>query len=199
MQSNEFYKYLQNPQALNHETLAQLQEICNNYPYFELGWMLYLKNLKKLDAAEFDAILPIAAIRVANRKLLHRFLFEENIFETEVVSELLPEKNSVLLQSDENKNQGESLIDKFLQTGPQKIRPVATDAETAQVSENKKVIEESVTEKDDFITETLANIYFQQKNYEKAIESFKKLSLKYPEKSVYFASRIKEIEKIKNN
>ena len=49
------------------------------------------------------------------------------------------------------------------------------------------------------ITETLASIYFQQKNFDKALDAYKKLSLKYPEKSVYFAGRIEEIELLKNN
>ena len=62
----------------------------------------------------------------------------------------------------------------------------------------KKVAEKSVQENEEIITETLANIYLQQKNYKKALDAFEKLSLKYPEKSVYFASRIKEIEEIKN-
>lgn len=52
----------------------------------------------------------------------------------------------------------------------------------------------SVKEDDDLITETLAKIYAQQGNFEKAIKSYNKLSLKYPEKKVYFASRIRELE-----
>lgn len=45
------------------------------------------------------------------------------------------------------------------------------------------------------VTETLANIYADQGLYLKAIEVFKKLILKYPEKKSYFASRIQELEK----
>jgi len=52
----------------------------------------------------------------------------------------------------------------------------------------------SVQENDDLVTETLASIYADQGKYEKAIQAFKKLQLKYPEKSSYFASRIKSIE-----
>ena len=54
-------------------------------------------------------------------------------------------------------------------------------------------------ENDEIITETLASIYTQQKNYDKALIAYQKLSLKYPEKNIYFASRIKEIEVLKNN
>jgi hypothetical protein len=46
------------------------------------------------------------------------------------------------------------------------------------------------------MTETLARVYLEQKNYKKAIQSYKILSLKYPEKSSFFADRIKEVEKI---
>lgn len=52
----------------------------------------------------------------------------------------------------------------------------------------------SVQEDDDLMTETLANIYADQEHFEKAIKAFKKLQLKYPEKSSYFAGRIKEIK-----
>ncbi len=46
------------------------------------------------------------------------------------------------------------------------------------------------------MTETLARIYLEQKNYDKAIQSYKILSLKYPEKSSFFANQIKAIEQL---
>ncbi len=57
----------------------------------------------------------------------------------------------------------------------------------------------SVAESDDLMTETLANIHIKQKRYQKAVEIFERLRLKYPEKSVYFARRIKEMEDLINN
>jgi hypothetical protein len=57
----------------------------------------------------------------------------------------------------------------------------------------------SVAESEDLMNETLANIHIKQKRYQKAVEIFERLRLKYPEKSVYFARRIKEMEDLINN
>ena len=48
------------------------------------------------------------------------------------------------------------------------------------------------------MTETLAQVYLQQKNYTKAIKAFKILILKYPEKSGFFADQIRAVKKLIN-
>jgi hypothetical protein len=50
-----------------------------------------------------------------------------------------------------------------------------------------------------FVTETLADIYFGQRLFDKAIKAYEILSLKYPEKSSFFADRIRAIKKEKNS
>lgn len=52
----------------------------------------------------------------------------------------------------------------------------------------------SLEEHEDFITPTLAAIYEKQGNYSKAIDAYKKLALKFPEKSSYFAALILKVE-----
>ncbi len=54
----------------------------------------------------------------------------------------------------------------------------------------------STDEKEEFMTETMADIQIQQKNYPKAIEIYNKLILKFPEKKTYFAIQIKKIESL---
>jgi len=51
-------------------------------------------------------------------------------------------------------------------------------------------------DKNELMTETLAKVYLEQKKYKKAVQAYKILSLKYPEKSGFFADRIRAVEKI---
>jgi len=84
-----------------------------------------------------------------------------------------------------SKNLKFNLIDKFIQSKP-KIKPIKD-------KENWPNFVNSVQENSDIMTETLARVYLEQKKYEKAVTAYKILSLKYPEKSGFFADRIKAI------
>ncbi len=80
------------------------------------------------------------------------------------------------------------LIDKFLEGNP-KIEPIK-DAPKIDISSSMKF------DKKEMMTETLARVYLEQKKYKKALQAYKILSLKYPEKSGFFADRIKAVKKI---
>ncbi|MFI5221246.1 MAG: tetratricopeptide repeat protein, partial [Bacteroidia bacterium] len=56
----------------------------------------------------------------------------------------------------------------------------------------------SVEEDEDLVTETLANIYFRQGAYKKAIRAYEKLCLIYPHKLSYFADLIQKIKELNN-
>lgn len=81
------------------------------------------------------------------------------------------------------------LIDKFIATNP-KIEP--TDKEVI----NYNIANARMTQPEALMTETLARIYVEQKNYSSAIQSYKILSLKYPEKSGFFADQIKAVKEL---
>ncbi|MCK5402139.1 MAG: hypothetical protein KAJ28_10950 [Flavobacteriaceae bacterium] len=81
------------------------------------------------------------------------------------------------------------LIDKFITAKP-KINPVNKEGTTFNIANAQMLQPETL------MTETLARIYLEQKNYKSAIQSYKILSLKYPEKSGFFADQIKAIKQL---
>ncbi len=85
-----------------------------------------------------------------------------------------------------------SLIDKFIKNSP-KINPVNKTAPIINLAKQNNIPAE------DLMTETLAKVYLAQKNYKKAIQAYKILILKNPEKSGLFADRIRAIEKLTDN
>ena len=197
MQTDRFYTLLENPDLLNAESMQELQELLKEYPYFQGAWMLYLKNLKKMESPDFEQVLKKVAVIVPDRRQLYRYLNAK----TNMVFKLA-EKHSEIpvykLGDDSEVPAGDSLIDKFLSSNPGKIKQPLDDERPGEEQTRYEPEKNSLAENDEIITETLAMIYFQQKNYDKALDAFKKLSLKYPEKSVYFATRIEEIEHLKN-
>lgn len=57
----------------------------------------------------------------------------------------------------------------------------------------------SITQEEDLASESLAEIHVKQGKYDKAIDMYHKLSLRNPQKKVYFARRIEEILKEKQS
>jgi hypothetical protein len=107
--------------------------------------------------------------------------------------QLSPKK--VIIRSREKPTQQttrkEDLIDKFIQNSP-KIGPLEKGIKfTVPVSKNKYDVA--------LMTETLAKVYLEQKKYENAMQAYKILSLKYPEKSGFFADQIKRIQILQKN
>lgn len=81
----------------------------------------------------------------------------------------------------------DELIEKFLLEDP-KIVPSRAEF-YSPVSQAKK----SVMDHDDVVSETLAQIYRKQGNFQKARWCYEKLILLHPEKSAFFAALLKEI------
>ena len=82
-----------------------------------------------------------------------------------------------------------ALIDNFIAKNP-KISPKKPLLQKGNLAKAQMIQPEAL------MTETLARIYVEQENYKKAIQSYKILSLKYPEKSSFFANQIKAVEQL---
>ena len=112
-------------------------------------------------------------------------LIEQRIIELEREKEDTNQEKKTLSKTE--------IIDKFIAENPQISRP-------KQEFYNPMVVAQtSVVDKENIISETLATIYLNQGYVEKAISVYQKLSLKNPEKSVYFAELIEKAKNKFNN
>jgi tetratricopeptide (TPR) repeat protein len=124
----------------------------------------------------FQEWLQLSKFQPINREIV------ENPLEKEKSSEVNFEK--------QKKN---VLIDKFIETNP-KISPVKKDSDIPTI-----FFEPSNADNSSLMTETLARVYLEQKKYQKAIQAYEILILKYPEKSSFFADRILDIKNLQQN
>lgn len=103
-----------------------------------------------------------------------------------------PEKIVEPLPIDETKKKKAELIDKFIETSPKispiKQGPIPTPTFNINNDDNSYLM-----------TETLARVYLEQKKYQKAIQAYEILILKYPEKSSFFANHISDIKILQQN
>ncbi len=90
----------------------------------------------------------------------------------------------------ERKSNQQQLIDELIKKEPKisKLNPEKNFYSAVDTARS------SVLEDESLVTETLAKIYALQGNHARAIRAYEILCLKYPEKSVYFASLIEEIK-----
>ena len=90
-----------------------------------------------------------------------------------------------------SKKLNSDLINKFIQENP-KLKPSKS---TVKYDNEENLANQITYTSEALMTETLAKVYLQQNNYQKALQAYKILSLKYPEKSGFFADQIRAINK----
>ncbi len=89
---------------------------------------------------------------------------------------------------DEKKHANQEIVNHFLKNEPRLHRP---KAEFYDPNEKAK---KSITEDENLVSETLAQIHYEQGHYKKAIDIYQRLSLLYPDKFDYFAEKINLIK-----
>ena len=87
-------------------------------------------------------------------------------------------------------NDREFLINRFIENNPK--------ISTLRKEEESKITVPEIKTDHFLMTETLAKVYLEQKKFSNAIKAYEILSLKYPEKSGFFADQIKKIKILQN-
>jgi tetratricopeptide (TPR) repeat protein len=152
-----------------------------------------------------ESLIPVKSYAAKDHADLLNFELSDNPYVLggiENVSEKpLSEPAKEISQPDIKREKGHepeqkaSLIDRFIKDNPAfTVKQSESSGITGKINKQQ----DNSAESDEFITETLARIYVKQGLYQKAITAFQKLSLKYPEKSVYFARQIEEVTNLLN-
>ena len=203
-----------------------LEELIEKYPNFHLIKAYYLKAVQKLKPENFDKTLSYTSISTYEREILYEFIetpftnksthinfqTQEDAFNKQTNKKKDEESTDIesigkvpealafsdwatyLKKHQEQKNNSNiddkfHLIDSFLSNKEKKIDP--------QIHyKGEDLSEKSWIATDELMTETLAKVFVKQKKYDKALEAYQILGLKYPEKNSFFALRIKEIKKL---
>ena len=117
---------------------------------------------------------------------------EENVIEQPIGQEVIAEKPlEDKPKTHSSKRQKMNLIDQFL-VSEAKIVPIKN------YHSDSKLSTESLLEDEELFSEKLAKIYIKQGLLEKALTTYEKLYLKYPEKSAYFATQIEYVKRLIN-
>jgi hypothetical protein len=189
-----------------------VEALINEYPYFSVLRALYLKRTYDADRPSYAEKLKQHAIHVANSKQFYRYLHRLPPFESaskwgapgdadegytfELIEDdaLETHLSAYQLENDfpeeARDRQDKDPIGIFIQNEP--VMPKISRESRGETGMN----ESSRGDDKEFFSETLAEIYVKQKLYDKAIATYTKLSLKYPEKSSYFARLIEKTNEL---
>ncbi|WP_282038952.1 hypothetical protein [Saccharicrinis aurantiacus] len=123
MNKQTFSQLINNQSKLDEKSLAQLKEVIEEYPFFQMGRMLMLKNLHQLDHIKFNSELKHSAAYIADRSklffLLHKIETLEHL-EKEPTEEIddevsvAPQTDIAAPEPDEKKQKQITLTDNYL-------------------------------------------------------------------------------------
>ena len=175
-------------QTTDNQNISRYDD--DQMPFSFLWW------LHKTRKEHADTYQPYAELRLNTSGQIKNEVFIElnhqiieNILHLQSPLDDLQDKQLQQTVNSEVKRKDEEIIEKFIREEPQIHAPSPDKLDM----ENKA--RKSAEDPNDLVSETLAAIYTEQMLFHKAIDTYKKLSLKFPEKRTYFADQISELEK----
>ena len=205
-------KAVKNPNLIDDNLVSDLSQLVKKYPYFQTAHILLSKGLNNIDSVRFNSKIKKAAAYSSNRKILFKIISDKSNLQNNQEKE----KNYANKQSLEfSQNEMHSFNEWLIITKASKINRLTSEDDkliknfislkpSVKIKKDKKffksvdIAKSSLKENTDLITETLARVYLEQEHFNKAINAYEKLKLKFPQKSTLFAEQIKLIIELKN-
>ena len=200
MKTQEIVRLLKNSSLLSQDTLTQTEQLVHDYPWFGAGWILYAKNLEVLKHEDYISVLNRTALIVPDRNWLKNFIEgnSKKVRNDMISGEYQLDGSDIPVMDDHSgqpvKSDKTRLIEDFLGKGANFKTMAEEDSDYQPVDLAAK----AVSLNDEIVTEKFANLLVRQRKFEEAVKALEKLSLKFPEKSVYFAARIEEVKILMN-
>ncbi len=182
--------------------LDELTGVVNIYPWYAAARMELCARLKEMDMLS-DTQLAQAALYIGSRRKLFELVHSrERIIDRNVpnLAGRAEEPAQEMPQPQPQASQRQIFVvggDYFSQNEYNGVRRGDDNifSSFATRTRSEGYVEEGGSDMEEFCTETLAQVYLEQGYPAEAKKIYSKLILRYPEKSVYFASLIEKIEK----
>jgi hypothetical protein len=170
-----------------------------------LAETIYLQEFEQNSGNKIDLLTPIEKEEIAvktEEKVESEVEKEVQVLHHQQTTDFVAwlknlqsnENNNVNPSQAKPQNEGEKLIDAFIEKPIQRAKLVKQEFYSPV-----NMAKQSVSDNDFFVTETLAKIYIKQGNLAKAIKVYQNLSLKNPEKNNIFATQIKILKEQLHN
>ena len=195
---------ISNTLSIDKNEINELNKIIQKNPYFQTGHLLLCKGLHNTESIRYKTQLRKAGSYSASRKILYKLINSGKSKKNQSTEKIILENEYhsfldwlYIIKAEKinrfHNKKSDILIGRFIENQPKILQ-----INKHQFFKPSDIAKKSILENHDLITETLAKVYVKQNHFEKAILAYHKLSLKYPQKSSYFADQIKIITKLKN-
>lgn len=194
MEPNEFNRCCQDF-CKHPKPIFGLEGMVQEYPYFQIARLMSVYGRTQ------SAALAELAFLMEDRTFLYRFLsgkvrpdaMEEELSPLEMASAEIPKEISA---SEDGRTALEMLNEMLNRFKNEPNKPLDPDVSEEETYEDMG--KSSNMERMNFVSETLARLYVEQKEYDRAIKVYKSLMEKQPEHKEAFAAAVESIKAMKN-
>ena len=189
-------KKLNMTSELDKKDQSLFKKLSKRYPVFIPFKIINLMLSKKFNTIDYDDNLEICATQISDRKYLYQ------IIDSKVLSE--NQKFEIFEDLKDISSDSKKTFIEWIKSAKPTVENLKFDFslhENFELIRNieKDKIKSKKIKKQDYMTETLAELYIEQKKFKEALKAYEILSLKYPEKISLFANQIIFLKKKLNN